>query len=250
MEPAREKDPQSLPVIWMLPDRPARGPRPAHSRGEIAAVAIKIADTGGIDAVTMRRVAAEIGCGTMSLYRYVPTKDHLFDLMIDAAAGEVEPPARPSGDWRADLRMVAQVHRAMLLRHPWLTALQAGRPSFGPNSLRALEFALSVLDLLGLTIDQMLIMVDTLIAFVRGAAVSELAEQEAQRRTGLNERQWQASLAPYVRTLMESGKYPMFNRVIADAGQPHSDAGSDYHFGVRLERVLDGLAAGLPAPPG
>src|SRR5580698_5990988 len=86
-EPAR--DSEIPPVVWMLPDRPGRGPRPSHSREQIAAAAIRIADAEGLDAVTMRRLAAEIGCGTMTLYRYVPTKDHLLDLMIDVTEGEV-----------------------------------------------------------------------------------------------------------------------------------------------------------------
>lgn len=253
-EPAADGRPgaaagQIPPVIWMMPDRPARGPRPAHSRAAIATAAVAIADADGLDAVTMRRVAAEIGCGTMTLYRYVPTKDHLFDLMIDTVAGEIDLPG-PSGDWRADLRQVALSQRDLLLRHPWLALLQSGRPSFGPNSLRSLEAGFGLIEHLGLDVDGMLIMFNTLISFVRGAAIAELAEQEAQRRTGLTQEEWQDRMAPYVRELMASGRYPMFNRVITEARLPHSDNGPDEGFRLELERVLDGLAAGLPTPPG
>jgi AcrR family transcriptional regulator len=236
------------PVVWMLPERPARGPKPAHSRDEIAAMAIKIADADGLDAVTMRRVAAEVGCGTMTLYRYVPTKDHLLDLMVDATAGEREVPPR-SGDWRADLREVARFQRAALLRHPWLAGLQSSRPSFGPNTLRNLEHGFSTLDHLGLTIDEMMIMLNSLLAFVLGNVVGELAEQEAQRRTGLTAEQWQAWMSPYVRKLMATGRYPMFNRIIADASLPHSEDLAEQGFRRGLERILDGIAAGLPAAP-
>jgi AcrR family transcriptional regulator len=233
----------------MLPERPARGPRPAHSRDEIAATAIKIADANGLDAVTMRRLAAEVGCGTMTLYRYVPTKDHLLDLMVDATAGEIELPPGPSGDWRADLREVAAYHRATLLRHPWLARLQSSRPSFGPNTLRNLEYGFSTLDHLGLQIDEMMIMLNSLLAFVLGVAVAELAEQEAQRRTGLTAEQWRAWMSPYVRELMATGRYPMFNRIIADASLPHSEDVAEAGFRLGLERILDGLAAGLPPSP-
>ena len=81
--------------IWSLPERGQRGPKPRYSRAAIAAVAVRIADAEGIDAVTMRRVAGELGVGTMSLYNYVPTKDHLIQLMIDQAAGEYAYPSRP-----------------------------------------------------------------------------------------------------------------------------------------------------------
>jgi len=243
-EPAR--DTEIPPVVWMLPDRPGRGPRPAHSREQITAAAIRIADAEGLDAVTMRRLAAEIGCGTMTLYRYVPTKDHLLDLMIDATEGEVALPDVPAGDWRAGLRAVAGMQRNRLLRHPWLASLESGRPAFGPNSLRNLEQGFAILDGLGLDIDQILVLVGALLAFVRGAVIAELAEQEAQRRTGLTTEQWQARMAPYVATLMESGRYPAFNRVITDAKLPHS--GRDEGFARGLDLVLDGLAAGIPAP--
>jgi AcrR family transcriptional regulator len=239
--------PQAPPVIWMLPERPARGPKPAHSRDEITAAAMRIADAEGLDAVTMRRVASEVGCGTMTLYRYVPTKDHLFDLMIDATAAEGDLEERLTGTgWRADLRALAQIHRDVLLRHPWLIPLQSGRPSFGPNSMRAIEVGFGVFDGLGLDTDQMLIMFGTLTAYIRGAVAAELAEQEAQRRTGLNQEQWTAWMAPYVRKLVESGEYPMFNRIIIEAKLPHSDGGPAESFALGLERVLDGLAAGLP----
>jgi AcrR family transcriptional regulator len=243
-EPAR--DSEIPPVVWMLPDRPGRGPRPAHSREQITAAAIRIADAEGLDAVTMRRLAAGIGCGTMTLYRYVPTKDHLLDLMIDATEGEVLFPDVPAGDWRAGLRAVAWMQRDRLLRHPWLASLESGRPAFGPNSLRNLEQGFGILDGLGLDIDQILVLVTTLLAFVRGAVIAELAEQEAQRRTGLSTLQWQARMAPYVAALMESGAYPAFNRIITDAKLPHS--GADEGFARGLDLVLNGLAASIPAP--
>jgi AcrR family transcriptional regulator len=237
------------PVVWMLPERPARGPKPAHSRDEIAAAAIKIADADGLDAVTMRRVAAAVGCGTMTLYRYVPTKDHLLDLIADVTAGEIELPAL-SGDWRADLREIACLQRALLMRHPWLAGLQSSRPSFGPNTLRNVEHGFSILDNLGLTIDEMMIMLNSLMAYVLGVAVGQLAEQEAQRRTGLTAEQWQAWMSPYVRKLMATGQYPMFNRIIADAALPHRENSAEEGFRLGLERILDGIAAGLPADAG
>src|SRR5437016_6689746 len=115
----------------MRPERPARGPQPSHSRDEIAAAAVAIADAEGIEAVSMRRVAAEIGAGTMSLYRYVPRKEDLVDLMIDQVSAEQLAPD-PTGDVRADLVEAARRQRALIHRHPWLVQALRTTPSPGP----------------------------------------------------------------------------------------------------------------------
>jgi AcrR family transcriptional regulator len=191
VRPVDDTPPQGAgPVpIWMRPERAARGPRPAHSRADIAAVAIHVADAEGIEAVSLRRVAGELGTGTTSLYRYIANKDELFDLMIDSAAGERDPPA-PTGDWRADLQAIAYENRAMVLRHPWLATLPATlpatRPALGPNSLAWLEAAYATADVLGLNADEVLSQVGTLLTFVRGHVIDELAEQEAARRSGMD----------------------------------------------------------------
>src|ERR1700735_1998100 len=87
---------QPPPSIWLRPERSARGPVPEHSRAEIARAAVTLADEGGLTAVTMRSVAAAIGTGPASLYRYVTTRDEILELMADEAAGEYHfgPPLR------------------------------------------------------------------------------------------------------------------------------------------------------------
>jgi hypothetical protein len=90
-----------VPVsIWEVPEYGGRGPRPKHSRAAIAGAAVSVADTEGIDAVTMRRVAAGLGMATMSLYNYVPSKEHLIQLMIDQVSGEYRyAGSPPSSTW-------------------------------------------------------------------------------------------------------------------------------------------------------
>jgi AcrR family transcriptional regulator len=232
-------------IIWMRAERGARGPRPGHSRDEIAAAAVRIADAEGVEAVSMRRVAAEIGAGATSLYRYVSSKEDLYELMIDAAIGEELPPAAPSGDWRADLRAVSCGSRAVMLRHPWMPSLVAGRSTLGPNQLRVGEFTLGVIAGLGLDIDETLVLSGTLQAFVRGHAVGELAEREAVRRSGLTLEQWIARQAPYVWEIIASGKYPTITRVIMDAAAPHDPDRDERGFALGLEQILDGFAARL-----
>jgi AcrR family transcriptional regulator len=230
--------------IWMRPVRPARGPQPGYSRDTIVATAIAIADAEGLEALSMRRLAAEVGAGTMSLYRYVPKKSDLYELMVDAAAGEADLPERPSGDWRADMRLLAHRQRASCLRHPWLVALGA-RPVFGPNTLRATEWGCAALEGLGLDIDGMLKLTYVIDAFVTGVVQSEVAERDIARRTGIDENQWRLAQIPHIERLIGSGEFPYMTKVIVDAKTPHEDA--DALFGELLDRVLDGLAATIPS---
>jgi AcrR family transcriptional regulator len=232
-------------VIWMRPERPERGPRPTYSRAQITGAAIKIADAEGLDAASFRRVAAEIGAGTMSLYRYVPRRDDLIQLMIDAVIGELELPERSSGDWRADLALVAHGIRALGLRHPWLMELLGMRLVFGPNVMRLIEFGVGALDGHGLAIDEMMSLYGLVDGYVQNFVRGEISWAEEERRTGVSVEQWMMSNAPYLRPLIESGEHPILARIIKDARQPHMDIDARFRYG--LNRVLDSVAASLPA---
>lgn len=229
--------------IWMRPERPSRGPRPAYSRTQITEAAVRIADAEGLEAASMRRIAAEIGAGAMSLYRYVPSRDDLIELMFDHVIGEQEFPDRPTGDWRADLRLVAEVTRAYMRRHPWVVDMPRSRPAFGPNQLRLLEFGLGALDV-GIPIDDILTYVGLLNGYVEETVRNELSWEKEARRSGLTSEQWMARNSAYVDTLVRSGDYPMFTRIVMDARQPHMDPDERFRYG--LERVLDCVAAVLP----
>jgi len=128
----------------MRPERATVGRPAQRSRGEITAAALAIADREGLSAVSMRRVAAELGTGAASLYRYVQTRDELLDLMSDAVGAEYTF-AEPSGDWLADLVAIGEQSRAILRRHPWLVGLITTRPVLGPNGIALLEHVLAVL---------------------------------------------------------------------------------------------------------
>ena len=130
--------------IWMRPERAAAGRPAQRSRAEITAMALAIADREGLDAVSMRRVAAELGTGAASLYRYVETREELLDLMTDTAGAEYAPPA-PSGDWLADILALGEQSRAIYRRHRWLAALVMARPVIGPNGIALMEHVLTVL---------------------------------------------------------------------------------------------------------
>jgi AcrR family transcriptional regulator len=232
-------------VIWDRPERAARGPAPSLSREEITAAAVRLADTQGIEAVSMRALAVELGVGAASLYRYVARKDELIDLMVDAVMGN-DLHFELCGDWREDLRSFARGLRAMTLRHPWMALQGAGPRNLGPNMARRYEQVLSAIDGLGLEIDEMLVMIETLAAFIRGRSLEELSEQEAVRRSGLDHEGWMRAQTPYVESLIDSGRYPLLTRVVLDARAPHDPDRLEHAFDQGLERVLDGLATMLP----
>jgi AcrR family transcriptional regulator len=132
-------------TIWTRPDRGSRGPRPEHTRAEIVAAAIALADSGGLSAATMRGVAAALGTAGASLYRYLSSRDDLLDLMIDAAVAELEFPAEAGGGWLDDLVALARAQLALYRRHPWLPAASLSRGAWGPHTMDYFEYCLRVM---------------------------------------------------------------------------------------------------------
>ncbi|KZM72525.1 TetR/AcrR family transcriptional regulator [Nocardia terpenica] len=232
-----------MDVIWMRPERAARGPKPAHSRDEIAAACVGVADAEGLDAVSMRRVAAELGTGTTSLYRYVTAKDDLFDLMVDQVLGSVPLPL-PTHHWRKDLGLLASWKRELILDHPWMASL-SGRPAVGPHGLALQERGLRAVEGWGLSIDEMIIVVESLDAYVQGYAVRELAERAATQRSGQDLDAWMAAHDTYARAVMASGRFPLVTRAWLDAAEPHAADRAERGFRHGLDRLLDGYAASM-----
>lgn len=233
--------------IWMRPERPARGPKPAYSRPQIADAAVRIADAEGLQAATMRRIAAEIGAGAMSLYRYVPSRDDLIELMTDRLMGEIDVEGLPSGDWRADLARYANGLRAMWLRHPWIATVHRSLPSFGPNHLLLIERVMGALDA-HVSIDGNLALMAILNGYIEGAVRDEVSWAEEVRRSGLSEPEWLARSYPRIHQLLASGGYPIFSRIVMEARQPRLTRDGQFRYG--LERVLDCIAAALPPAAG
>ncbi|WP_406094730.1 TetR/AcrR family transcriptional regulator C-terminal domain-containing protein [Kitasatospora purpeofusca] len=225
---------ESPELIWLRPERTGRGPRPAHSRDSIAAAAIAIADAEGLDAVSMRRVAAALGAGTMSLYNYVPKKEHLLDLMLDAVAGEYDYSGlTPTGDSRADLRRLAHEQLATLRRHPWVPALVIARPGIGPNALRYTEHFLAVTEPSGLNGTARLEALALLNGFV-----CQYAQYE---RTAAAGAKWQADLAGYLGRAAASGEFPHLAAAFANPGPPPESP--DALFDRSLDRVITAALA-------
>lgn len=225
-------------VIWARPERTGRGPRPAFSRADIAAAAVRLADAGGLDAVSMRHVAAELGCGTMSLYNYVPRKEDLYELMVDAIGGEHEL-WEPSGDWRADMRRVAHQTRDLLHRHPWMPRLMSPVYGFSPNGLRYLEHCMVCMDPLDAPYGTKMQLLGMLNGCVTVYVSNELSTAERVRSLPWTEEQENAVRFAYLAGQVASGAYPRLAAAFAEDSGP---IGLGDAFEWMLGRVLDSFA--------
>ncbi|WP_371581346.1 TetR/AcrR family transcriptional regulator [Streptomyces sp. NBC_01314] len=225
-------------VIWARAERTGRGPRPAFSRADIAAAAVRLADAGGLDAVSMRHVAAELGCGTMSLYNYVPRKEDLYELMVDAVGGEHEL-WEPSGDWRADMRRVAHQTRDLLRRHPWMPRLMSPVYGFSPNAMRYLEHCMACMDPLDAPYGAKMQLLGMLNGCVTTYVANELAAAERVRSLPWSEEQENAVRIAYLGSRIASGEFP---RLAAAFMEDSGPIDLEQVFEWMLGRVLDSFA--------
>ena len=230
---ARGVDPQQL---WLSPAHARRGRRPTFSREEITTAAVALADAEGLEAVTMRRVAAQVGAGVMTLYSYAPDKETLLELMVDQVSGEL-PTADPlSGDWRADLKAIAHLQRALMLRHPWLPAALATRRTPGPNTLAFLEHTLAALRPTGLDGAARLEVFAQLTAFVAGHVAYEVSQAATARSP-----ERIAAEARYLAAVAADGHHPELAEALAAAGRPPTSEATFTRF---LNRLINGLDTG------
>jgi AcrR family transcriptional regulator len=224
-------------VIWERVDKARQSSRATLSYERITKAAVDLADTEGLDAVSMRRVAAKLGSGTMSLYRYVESRDELIELMADAVYGEAVAP-EPTGDWRLDLADWARRSRQIALRHPWLAGHATMRSTFGPNMLAMMESTLALLDGHGMSGDKIWDLWATVQSFVQGHVLEELAVLREEQRTGLSEKAWRDQLVPHLARMLDTGRYPHVTKMFADK---HRNADDSDDFERRLKLLIDGL---------
>jgi AcrR family transcriptional regulator len=235
---------RSLQLMWGTADEPTRGPKPALTVERIVRVAIDMADAEGLTAMSMRRIATALGVGAMSLYRYVPNKSVLVDLMIDEVHREdVDAAEKVTGDWRERLEAFSRQEWALYLRHPWVLQVPQGRPMLGPNAMASTDIALRAVDGIGLTEDEMLAAVVTVSAFVSGLAKTVIEADQAAERTGIADDEWWEIQGEFVGPAVAEGKLPLLTKV-GEAGAFNSTF-DNFEFG--LQRVLDGLGVLIEA---
>ncbi|MBM9624305.1 TetR/AcrR family transcriptional regulator [Streptomyces zhihengii] len=236
---ARDGKPDAVDIdpeqLWLRPTEPRKGRRPSFGREAIIAAAVTLADAEGLDVVTMRRVAAEVGAGVMSLYSYVPDKETLLELMVDHVCGELTVTDPPSGDWRTDLKTVARLQRAHMLSHAWLPAALFTRRVPGPNTLAFLEHVLAVLRPTGLDGAAKLEVFAQITAFVAGHVAHEIAQAAVSRSPGRA-----AAEGRYLAAVAADGCHPELAEALSAPGRPLTP---DATFTRFLNRLIDGLDA-------
>jgi AcrR family transcriptional regulator len=241
--------PPGLDLLWGRRERGKRGPRPGLSADAIVAAAVRIADAEGLEAVSMARVARELGFTTMSLYRHVASKEELLQLMWNASALGAEELVLQGDGWRPRLRMWTLAQREVLDRHPWITQMPMAAPPVGPNSLHFVERGLEALDGTGVTDDDKLRIIGLLSSYALSEARMAADAARAAAQAAASDEGPGAPGAPgppaafetLLRELVDEKTYPRLYRIAwGSAGAAVSER-DEFLFGI--ERILDGVQA-------
>lgn len=230
MKPSRDTraggEPDPLRLLQLLWRPTTKMGRSGTTLEAVVEHAVTLADTDGLSALTMRRLAEEVGVGAMTLYGYVPGKPELVELMIDRVAtttyaGREKPADLP--DWRAALRHIATCNYEHAVTHGWLGDVSPARPILGPGHLAKYEDELAPLDGIGLddlAMDQGLTHV---LATTQYAARWQVAMERARAESMLSDVQWWQTVGPRLSDMLDDKDLPVSSRVgrtLANAGDP------------------------------
>ena len=233
--------PDDVALLWGKRDAPRRGPKATLTADDITRAAVAVADADGLGAVSMARVASELGNSTMALYRHVRSKDELLTLMADAAFES--PPEIPAGaDWRSGLMLWARHNLAAARRHPWFAQLPIGAPPIGPTSLAWFDSALRALSGTGLSEPEKVGVVMAMLTYVNG---------EIRLRTSLsagyaaNPEAFGPRYGELLKRLVDPRRLPALSAVVEagvfdqDTLYEEEEAKEEFEFGFSL--FLDGV---------
>ena len=227
-----------IDLLWDPPEPPARGPKQRLTLDQVIEAGMAVAAELGVDKLSMRNVAAQLGVGAMSLYTYVPGRDELFELMIDRAWSVRQMPDREA-PWREQVEFHAREARAMYDRFPWLVRSNLWRMPLGPHVLDAQEDLYRAVDLTGLPPLDVARVAGLVEAHVFGAARSRITDTSVSSNTGVTADEYWESRSSFWGTYYSEERFPtmtaLWNAKAFD--QPIGDDG----FG--LEILLDGVEA-------
>jgi AcrR family transcriptional regulator len=231
--------------FW-LRERPGSR-KPRFSFDEIAAAAMRVVDTEGLDALSMRRLATELGAGTMTLYHYLQTKDELLSLLVDRVMGElvIADDEFPDG-WRAGLTALAYRTRDVMTRHPWVFDISVD-PGTGPNGVRHFDQSLQALSTLDLSLTDKLDILAAVDEYTFGHCLHRRGDADALA----SDAEWQA-MTDYFIGLVEQGGFPQLAALVEEHGVDglsellRDFEQDDSRFDRNLQRILDGIERDLP----
>lgn len=239
-----EQPERLLHLLWAPPSAGKRGPKPAFTREAVVEAAVRLADSTGLTDFSMRAVAESLGMGTMSLYRYVPGRDELLALMVDAVTAET-PFAYDGGEgWRRQLEYVARGDWDMYLRHPWMLELPLDRISPGPNATARFDAAVAAALSTGLAPRDALNAYSTVDHIVRGSAGAAIQNAQLVEATGVGIDEWWTRQAAQLESLIDYAQHPALQFVVeqgAFGSEPDSTDTYRDSFESALKLVLDGV---------
>ncbi|AJT69402.3 hypothetical protein T261_7805 [Streptomyces lydicus] len=229
-----KRDPRtSLALLWGEADRPRRGPKPKLTPSEVARCGIEIADAEGLEALSMQRVAETLRVTTMALYRYVPGKPDLVDLMVDTVLSDPPDLTRVLGGWRPRLEAWARACWDVYRAHPWiLTATGMRRQAMGPHQVAWLDGALAALEPSRLTARQRHDAVILVLGHVRSLTHQVLDYDEESSAD------WDRLTTDQLTRHGE--RFPALTRAVAEGAFAPTDE-DPLNFGLTC--VLEGIAA-------
>jgi AcrR family transcriptional regulator len=232
----RAELPPGLDLLWGRRQRGRKGPQPGLSLEAVVETAMAVADAEGLDAVSMARVADELGYSTMALYRYVDNKEELLQLMWNSSA--VGAPEITGASWRERLEAWALAQRGGLSRRLWLLRMPLAVPPAGPSSMAWVEQAMAALEGTGLSDAEKLGVIST----VSSLSLSD-ARMELDWRTAVDAGKQPIDFGALLRLVADPGRFPHLHRAAhsGDLAESESDPLATFRFGLYL--ILDGVQA-------
>lgn len=230
--------PAGIRAAWGLRTRAGKGPKPGLSLSRIVEAAVRIALSDGLAAVSMNRLATDLGTSPMSLYRYFSAKDELLLLMIDAAAG-APPAVEPGEDWRAGLTRWAWGYLHALRRHPWIVRVPISAPPLTPNQIVWLEDGLCALRDTSLDAQEKMSVILMLSGFVRSWATLTADMTAAALAAGNTDAM--VKYGQMLAKLIDPDRFPEVHKVVATGVLDDENDEGDDEFGFGLDRMLDGV---------
>ncbi|QTX05160.1 TetR/AcrR family transcriptional regulator [Agromyces archimandritae] len=244
--------PRAIALAWGVAANPQRGPKREMSIEKIVDAAIEIADAEGLGAVSMTRVAQALGFTTMSLYRYVTSKDDLVALMAEAGTGLPPEPEDGLAGWRERIRFLFRAQLGVFLRHPWLLDVPIVGSPVTPNSVAWMDALLDAVAEAPVDEGERIGIALLVTGQVRWQGIVERSYNTAAADAGVDAQTIDDTSSRLYEELITAEEFPAMRRAV-DAGVFSDPDADPLAFG--FERLLDGIAAyldaraaGTPAP--
>ncbi|TJY41987.1 TetR/AcrR family transcriptional regulator [Cohnella pontilimi] len=236
------KLPRGVAMSWGLVKQPQRGPKREMSIEQIVDTAVSIADKEGLSAVSMNRVAASLGFTTMSLYRYIPSKDDLL-LLMQEAVSYIDLPDKAE-NWRDNLRTYVRITMPVFREHPWFGDIPISGVPLTPNNLRMVDWVLGAMAGLRLHDSEKMSIILLLSSYARATGMLARDMERAIRAGSSPEAFSGTDYSTALKQLVTKDRFPNLHPVMmsgAYTGENEADHTVDNDFDFGLERILDGI---------